>query len=634
MSGIAGLLALDGRPASAPTLRRMLAVLAHRGPDGEGMWASGPVGLGHLALCTTPESRAEAQPWRDAGGDMAIVMDGRIDNRECIESALREHGERPRADHDAELALCAYRCWGERFAGELAGDFALAVWDGRRRLLVCARDPLGVKPFYYQSDGRGLRWGSEPQAVLADPAVPRRANEGMVAEMLAGHLVSLEDTLWHGVRRLPPGHTLVVEAGRLRLFRHWPPPSLAQIREGSDTDYATRLRSVLDTAVRSRLRAAGPVAAHLSGGIDSGSVVALAQRALQSSPGPAAFEAFTQTYPALPDDERPFAEDVAGWTGVKWHALLPAPPAPAYYEAQARRYLDFPDYPNGAAGSLALSRRAGSGSARVMLTGMWGNAFLEGSPEHLADLLRAGRIAEAIRCARSDAAVLPHARLPSLLFEGGVRPLVPPKVRRALSPLLRPFRVPDLVPAAFARRAALLDRLRAPAWTPPLPTYAQRGVWQAATSAWNVHAGEITERGAALLGLEERHPFADRRVVEFCLGLPESQRWRDGVMKFVLRESMRGYLPETVRTKFRQPDLSFLHMEALEAAGGERLFDDLRLAEHGWVDGAHARALYRRAAALLARGDARYAALAGPLWTVHGLELWLRAASGEAPRCR
>lgn len=610
----------------------MLAVLAHRGPDREGLWASGPVALGHLALWTTPESRDELQPWRDAEWDAVIVMDGRIDNRDDLADALEARGIRLQAHHDAGLALHAYQCWGEGFPRELAGDFALAIWDGRRRRLVCARDPLGVRPFYYHADGRVFRWSSEPQGVLADPAVARAPNEGMIAEMLAGHLVSRADTLWRGVRRLPPGHTLTIEAGRDRLVRYWPPAALAEVRHGSDRDYAEHFRAVLDTAVRSRLRSAGPVAAHLSGGIDSSSVVVLAQRALEARATPAPLEAFTQTYPQLPDDERPFAEDVATWTGVKWHPLLPDAPPPGYYADAAQRYLDFPDYPTGAAGSLAIGRETVAAGARVVLTGVWGNAFLEGSTTHLADLLRAGRLFEAVRCARSDRVVL-SAGLGAVLWQGGLRPLVPRRLRRAIAPLLRRAHGPALVPPAFAKRVALAERLRAPEWMPALPTFAQRGVWQGAQSAWNVHAGEITERGAARLGIEERHPFADRRLVELCLGLPESQRWRGTTLKVVLRESMRGLVPETVRTKSQQPDLSFLHMEALQTGEAERLFTDLRLAEQGWVDAACARKLHRRAGSLFAARDPRYALLVTPLWTVYGLELWLRAASGEGPRC-
>src|SRR5215470_13274742 len=195
MSGISGLLALDGGEADASSLRRMTAALAHRGRDGQATWQSAPIAMGHQAFWTTPEARHEIQPWRHPSGHVVVTLDGRIDNRRELHDALAARGWPPRAGHDAELVLRAYECWGEDFARELVGDFAVAIWDAPARRLVCARDPLGVKPFYYYSDGRSFRWSSESQAILADPAVPRRPHEGMVAEMLSGHLVSSTETL-------------------------------------------------------------------------------------------------------------------------------------------------------------------------------------------------------------------------------------------------------------------------------------------------------------------------------------------------------------------------------------------------------------------------------------------------------
>ncbi len=633
MSGLAGLLALDGGSAETLVLQRMLAALAHRGRDGQNTWSSGPIAMGHQAFWTTPEARGEIQPWRHPSGELVATLDGRIDNRRPLRDALVARGLAPRADHDAELVLRAYECWGEDFARELVGDFAVAIWDGPARRLVCARDPLGVKPFYYHFDGHHFRWSSEPQAIFEDPTVPRRPHEGMVAEMLAGYLVSTEETLWQGLFRLRPGHTLTVTRDGLCLRRYWSPESAPEVRHASDAGYAEHFRTVLEEAVRSRLRAVGPVGAHLSGGIDSSSVAVLAQRLSESGAASARIEAFTQSHPELADDERPFAEETASRWGIKWHALLPDPPGPGHYEEQARRYLDFPDYPNGTAWSLALTRLAASNGCRVMLTGVWGNAFLEGSIEHLADLLRSFRLAETLRCARAWGPLLGGTSPASVVFNGGVRPLVPAKLRRAIGSLVRRRIVPSFVPPAFARRAALRDRLRAPEWVPSYPTFAQRGVCRAALSAWNIHASEIMERGGLQHGIEERHPFTDRRLVELCLALPESQRWRGRTLKWVEREAMSGLVPESVRMKTDQPELSFLHMDALAAAGGEHAFDRLRLAEQGWVDAPRARTLYRRAAELYARRDPRYAELVGPLWTIHGLELWLQAAMGEPSPC-
>jgi asparagine synthase (glutamine-hydrolysing) len=307
-------------------------------------------------------------------------------------------------------------------------------------------------------------------------------------------------------------------------------------------------------------------------------------------------------------------------------------PEPRYAEAQVSRWLDFPEYPNSATVVGSISRAAASAGCRVMLTGVWGNSFLEGSAEHAADLLRAGRVLRAIGRTRADAALF-GGHPGSILFWSGVVPLVPRRIRGRLGALLQRPPIVDHVPKAFARRVALRDRLRRPTWTPVFPTLAQHAAYMSGLSAWNVWNAELTERGAAWHGMEDRHPFADRRLVEFCLALPEAQRRRGGTFKFVLRQAMRGLVPDGARTRQSQLDYCFLFMDALATAGGERAFKRLAVAERGWVDERRAQALYRRAAALFSHGHASYSALVWPLWTIWGLELWIRATEGGEP-CR
>src|ERR1700730_18546803 len=141
MSGIVGLLRLDGRPCDSEaveSLQRMLSAVVHRGPDASASWCQGPVALGHAMLRTTPESLAERQPLRDETGELCLVLDGRVDNRAEVRAALEAGGHQARDDSDAELVIKAYACWGRASPRRLTGDFALALWDGRRRRLFCA----------------------------------------------------------------------------------------------------------------------------------------------------------------------------------------------------------------------------------------------------------------------------------------------------------------------------------------------------------------------------------------------------------------------------------------------------------------------------------------------------------------
>ena len=177
MSGIAGIFNLDGRPVDRELLGRMTDVIAYRGPDRGGIWSDGPVGLGHRMLCTTPESLRETQPLRDERADLCLVLDGRVDNRDELRGALLARGARPRDDTDAELVLRAYEVWGEECPKHIIGDFAFAVWDGRRRQLFCARDAIGVRPFFYHLNGQTFMFGTEVRQFFEDPTVRRRPNE-------------------------------------------------------------------------------------------------------------------------------------------------------------------------------------------------------------------------------------------------------------------------------------------------------------------------------------------------------------------------------------------------------------------------------------------------------------------------
>ena len=166
MSGLAGIYRLDGQPVHPPLLQRMVERLAHRGPDGSHCWIHRFIGMGHAMLRTTPESLEEQQPWQDETGALSLTLDGRIDNREDLTASLLAAGLTLRNHTDAELMLRAYQCWGEACPERIVGDFALVIWDGPRRQLFCARDILGLKPFYYSLHDNTFCWASEIPPLL------------------------------------------------------------------------------------------------------------------------------------------------------------------------------------------------------------------------------------------------------------------------------------------------------------------------------------------------------------------------------------------------------------------------------------------------------------------------------------
>ena len=630
MSGIAGIYNLDGQPVDPALLAGMTSAVADRGPDGVGHWIDGPVGLGHRMLQTTPESLHEKQPLGDDGNSsLCLIFDGRVDNRDELRAEIESKGARLRSDTDAEIVLRTYEVWGEACPGKIVGDFAFAIWDGRNQQLFCARDFLGIKPFYYYADARRFLCGSELQQLVADPTIQRTPNEGVVGEYLTGSLTTTEETLYRGIFRLAPAHYLVVRRDGIRKGRYWDIDPKKQIKYRTDREYAEHFFSSFREAVRCRLRSQAAVGAHLSGGMDSSSIVAMAALVLRE--GRAAdcgFETFSMTYPTdWPCDERDYIQAVGRMCGVKTNFVEPGVPARSYYIDQTLRYQDFPDFPNGAGQSLPLNEVARAKGFRVLLTGNGGNEWFEGGVDYLADLLRGLKFGKFFRYARLGTTLTGNPSTFSLAFRNGLLPLVPSLIRRAGRRLLtNGTSLPDSISQRFAIRIGLRERLRRTDNGQKFSSYAQRRLYRLVTDGTEVHPNEVMERATARLGLEDRHPFHDRRLAEFALAIPEEQRWRNNQTKFILREAMGEHLPESVRQRKIQGDFSILFVKTLEAFGKERAFDQLAIASLGWVEPAGVRRMYREMTELYAKNDLNYTTRMWPLWGVLAMELCYRTA--------
>jgi asparagine synthase (glutamine-hydrolysing) len=622
MSGIAAIYHHDGRPVSPSLLERMAETIGHRGPDAAGYWLGGPVGLAHRMLHTTPESLQEEQPFLDETGHLCLTFDGRVDNRDELRAALEVRGKQLRTNTDAELVLRAYEYWDEECPKHLLGDFAFVIWDGPNRRLFCARDVLGLRPLYYYSDDRTFLCGSEPQALFADPATPREPNEGMIGEYLARAITDQEETLYLGLFRLPPAHGLIVQPGRLRKVRYWDVDPARKIHYRTDAEYAACFAEIFKEAVRCRLRSPGPVGSYLSGGLDSSSVVGMVQSLHRAGtladPG---FETFSMLFPGLSCDESAYIQDVVRIWGIKSNTVCPQASDTSSYATQVQRYHDFPNYPNGAM-SDPLKALAHVKGFRVLLTGLGGDDWLMGSFYHYADLLRRLRIPALIRQARFDSHLSTLIVPLSSVLQYGVKPILPRPIRRAMRWMLRRDGFPRWMDPHFARRIHLAERIRREAVRRPFASFAQEDVYRSACSGFGAHFSEVEERSASWFGLEQRHPLHDRRLIEFALALPEEQRWRRDQTKFVLRQAMQDLLPATIRQRVTKADFSHVFAEALQAQGGDHLFDSLTIASMGWVDGERVREMYRELSQHYATGDGRYTRYIWPLWLAYGVELW------------
>ncbi|MCW8132900.1 MAG: asparagine synthase (glutamine-hydrolyzing) [Planctomycetota bacterium] len=616
MSDILGCLRLDGMAPDRSECERMLALSMHRGPDDCGLWSHGPAAFGHAQFRSTPEAIAETQPLQDPAGQAVIVFDGRVDNRADLRNVVQANGGTLRDASDAELVLQLCLQLGSDAPSRIIGDFAFAFWDVRARRLLCARDPMGLRPFYYHLDKSAFHFATELPALLSLPGLTLAPNEGMVAEYLACRITSHAETLYANVLRLPPGHLLCLDDGGAVLRRFWQPDPKKTLRYQDPREYAEHFQALFEEAVRARLRSTTDIGIQLSGGLDSSSVACTAQLLAKKETAPA-LEMLSLVFPGQACDEQSYIQDVVQAHGMNAHPFRHLRPTMDFCGQWARRFRDFPGHPNGLMFEPVwqfVRERA----LRVCLAGTGGDDWLQGADSAMrqADCLRHGRMLSFI------GALLENPGEALAALKHVLRPNLPPAWLARWRRRNATANLPAWLDKDFVRRTNLEDRIRVPLLTQATNDYAWDYHYQTGTGAWQVHALECEERCAAWHGFEYRYPFLDRRLVEFSLALPESQRGNRGETKVVLREAMRGRLPERVRTRtdkasFEGPVRDALRMAYHETAGLGAL-----TASRGWTLESSGLQAFARV------NESEPAGITSEqlweLWMLLGIETWLR----------
>ena len=278
MSGILCLCNRDNSPVDTNILTVMAQSMSRRGHDGPDIWQKNNIGFGHISLKTTPESIKEMLPFSDGSSGLSITADARIDNRTELFVLLGLGGAQAGTITDSLLILYTYKKWGRRCAEYLVGDFVFLIWDSIKQQLICARDHLGIKPLYYYLSGNIFAAASDVQALLTHPYVPHTLNEARIADFLVTQLEGIDkiSTFYHEIYRLPPAHVLTLSGDKMHISEYWRLDPEFETHYKSDNDYTEKFTEIFSRSIRDRLRCNGQVAAMLSGGIDSSSIVAIA----------------------------------------------------------------------------------------------------------------------------------------------------------------------------------------------------------------------------------------------------------------------------------------------------------------------------------------------------------------------
>lgn len=282
MCGVAGVFHTDGRPASGVALKRMTDIIAHRGPDGEGHFVDGPIGLGHRRLSVLDLSEAGSQPMSYGDGRFVVSYNGEIYNFRELRDELRALGYCFRSESDTEVVLLALVEWGSKALKRFNGMFALAFWDNKQQSLLLARDRYGVKPLYFSMQDGTFLFGSENKAILQHPECNTSVDKAALLEYFTFQNLFTSRTLWKGIELLPAGHYLTVsrECGKPKLVEYWDYCFSETDCSKSEEDYVEELSFLFRQAVKRQLVSDVDVGAYLSGGMDSGSITAVAAEEL------------------------------------------------------------------------------------------------------------------------------------------------------------------------------------------------------------------------------------------------------------------------------------------------------------------------------------------------------------------
>jgi asparagine synthase (glutamine-hydrolysing) len=618
MCGIAGILRRDNTPVDRGVLKRMTDSLAHRGPDGEGFHLEGPVALGHRRLAII-DLKGGVQPMASEDGFLWISYNGEVYNFRELRSELEALGQRFQSASDTEVVLSAYRVWGPACVTRLRGMFAFAIWDAKRRQMLLARDRVGIKPLVYSWDGRSLRFASEIKAILQDPEVPRELDRDALMEYFTYLCVPSPRTIFRGIRKLPPASYLLcsLDGGEPEVHRYWDVHMAPNLRL-KESDWIDSLDHTLREAVKIHLVSDVPLGAFLSGGLDSSSVVACMA---QASAG--RVKTFSIGFDEADFDELAYARQVASRYGTDHVEMIVKPDVMSVLPRLSWQF-DEPFADASAVPTYCVAKIARD-HVTVALSGDGGDESFAGYRRYAEAMSRhrwmdAPPLSATKPLLRLIAAAHPlQARGHDFVEVLGLEPLAryhrqmtyqrPSTLAGLLNPDVTAGTAPRVTPEAFGRLAGesgskdYLSTLQYLDIRQYLPEDILTKV----------------DRTTMLTSLEARVPLVDHVLMEHAATIPSGLKLRDGIGKYILKQTMRPHLPGDILSRrkmgFGVP-LAKWFREDLRDFSGEILADG-RTRQRGILNPDAVDRLLR----LHLSGRRDHSA---QLWSIICFELWCR----------
>ncbi|MEP6590605.1 MAG: asparagine synthase (glutamine-hydrolyzing) [Gemmatimonadota bacterium] len=590
MCGITGFWRRSGEPADPGQLQQMCHAIRHRGPDDAGQWIEGGLALGHLRLSIIDLSPTGHQPMSNGDGSLRIVYNGELYNYLELGHELEGLGYVFRSRSDTEVVLHAWHAWGAEALQKFRGMWAFALWDARTRQLELVRDRYGIKPLYWSQHGETVGFASEMKALL--PLLPQRTADATTLASLAVYQMrtDLRATTLREVRQVPPGTGVTVREGDVREWK-WLDDEAEMAAVPRSHDPAT-LRRLLDESVALHLRSDVPVGACLSGGIDSSALVALAAPRL-----PYSLHSYSVVYPGTAFDERQYVHDVlARYPSVIHHESQPDGSDALDVLQSVVWHFEEPLWGEASYSWWHVMKLVGSHGTKVVVNGQGADELLAGYPyyypSYIRQLLVQGRWGLAGRELTAEAA---HQSLgKGAMARALLGPVWPGWLRRAA----RPFGV------GHSFEGSALGPMLRDSITGVDGAVVRRGFWNLERHLQSDF--EVTrlpmllqaeDRFSMAFGIESRVPFITSPMVSYARTLPSEAKLAGGVTKVILREAMRGAVPDSVLDRpdkkgYPTPARDWFRGPQAEAVG-DRLAS-ARVRDLGLLDSTTVRASFDR----------------------------------------
>lgn len=560
MSGILGLFFRDGRTVQKGMLEAMAKRISHRGAFPPAIWSNASIGLGNLFPPTNSDQQKPTSPITDSTEPLVIVADARLDNRKDLISSIGIECSTQELN-DIDIILEAYKKWGENAAERLLGDFAFAIWDGGEKKLYCARDHMGLRPFYFYDAPSVFAFASEVEALKPLPFVPLRINELMIACHIVKYVPDKKTTFYKDIQRLPPAHCMVIRKEASTQKQYWSLDPQRELGHFSDEQHVEAFRTAFFEAVRCRLRNNGPFGCSLSGGLDSSSITCAARNIIQKEGG-APLHTFSFIFPGLPEqqlkkcDERQYMQSVIDMGGVVPHFieadhLAPITDLGSCTQLGGQPHPGYNMYLHVAA--FKLQRELGLNSH---LDGLDGDTTVAYGLNYLADLAKGGNFWQLAMHSRQVSEVTGVSQK-RIVWNYGFKPLLLEYERIICPNKPRHSNINRIshsgIDKSFIKKIELIDLLNMS--SKPGIT-AREDHFDSITSPLMTYGIEIAGLAASKFTIELRLPFFDKRLIETSYYMLPRLKIKDGWMRWVLRKAMEGVLPPAIQWRKDKSNLS------------------------------------------------------------------------------